>query len=855
MATVDRPAPQQQQQRKVIPLALVIDPTPAGEPLVQPYAQQVIQALQALHPNNQLLVTCVAPSSHAVPLNPFLPPAAFLAALPSFTRRPARPASTLWRSTTGLLRAIRIARRRLVEGALAGAGGEGRGQLPKYVVVISGTDIENVGGDDVWFEDEDQNEPWESFAKSFSRGQHCTTLFSLISLGHTPHLEGFWKECSARFPANLVYTSLAPPPNVAFTFSLASPSHACFLLGFYNNNRPQPPPGVNASTPPTTVSNSAKRSTPYEPNVPNKKAKPNPPTMATTTIAPGPALPGGGGATGKPKPTRTPSNAAGQLPQAIKPSPSTTTTTTSQNHDNVQQYLNDVKANGGRTSQQSMNGTPGAFATGSQGTPRPGRASTQTPTTAAATLPAPPPAPHPSQTPQPYQHAGPLPQIPPEMRAKVEAHLESIRTRVQRGQMTQEQAALQIRQLQELTNQQRLRIAQQQQQQAAAALAAANGTGSGSAASMINSTPAAAPPLPLASPALLGGGGGGGGGAPQRNDSLTGHRPVWKGQISWAWNAGTTGARTEYTMYCQATPMQQSAVTELNGVKFQQAWRILSLVQIRMSSLQKLAQEHTLPALSLTPLPSEALPKELRDRQRAVPGVESNEGLFRMFSESMETRQNCGIVRFSGSKNGLVMVPAPQSSKLIALVFLKIPLPDAWLRTDGEASQTSPGLQARATPTQQHLLPIPTPPAGGATTTTGMFSSPNMQPYNLPTVSPSLSSVSPSAPSAFAVSSSAPGGLGLQHHAPYTSQPLAPFAGTAGTSTAPLPPSSQPFMTPTMTQPQHLAPPQQQQQQPAMPMASAPPAAFPSEGIAGMDFSELQRLLGPEQFAQIMSGV
>lgn len=76
------------------------------------------------------------------------------------------------------------------------------------------------------------------------------------------------------------------------------------------------------------------------------------------------------------------------------------------------------------------------------------------------------------------------------------------------------------------------------------------------------------------------------------------------------------------------------------GVKFQQAWRILSLVQIRMSSLQKLAQEHTLPALSLTPLASETLPRELRDRQTAVPGVESNEGLFRMFSESMETRQN-----------------------------------------------------------------------------------------------------------------------------------------------------------------------------------------------------------------------
>lgn len=90
------------------------------------------------------------------------------------------------------------------------------------------------------------------------------------------------------------------------------------------------------------------------------------------------------------------------------------------------------------------------------------------------------------------------------------------------------------------------------------------GGGGSGASSNANSTPATTTTGPMASPAL----GGGGSlhtnaGAPQRMDSLTGHRPVWKGQISWAWNAGTTGARTEYTMYCQATPMQQSAVTEL----------------------------------------------------------------------------------------------------------------------------------------------------------------------------------------------------------------------------------------------------------------------------------------------------
>lgn len=117
----------------------------------------------------QLLFSAIVPSSLATPLNPFLPPAAFLAALPSFTRQPARPASTLWRSTTGLLRAIRTARRRLVEGPLAGAGGEGKAQLPKYVVVISATDVENMGGDEVWLEDDDQGETWESFAKTFTR--------------------------------------------------------------------------------------------------------------------------------------------------------------------------------------------------------------------------------------------------------------------------------------------------------------------------------------------------------------------------------------------------------------------------------------------------------------------------------------------------------------------------------------------------------------------------------------------------------------------------------------------------------------------------------------------------------------
>ncbi|GAA5911559.1 hypothetical protein JCM8208_006873, partial [Rhodotorula glutinis] len=49
-------------------------------------------------------------------------------------------------------------------------------------------------------------------------------------------------------------------------------------------------------------------------------------------------------------------------------------------------------------------------------------------------------------------------------------------------------------------------------------------------------------------------------------------------------------------------------------------------------------------------------------------------------------------------------------------------------------------------------------------------------------------------------------------------------------------------------QPPPMPQQQQQQQQPQ-------PQAFPEGGVAGMDFAELQRLLGAEQFAQIMSGI
>jgi len=105
-----------------------------------------------------------------------------------------------------------------------------------------------------------------------------------------------------------------------------------------------------------------------------------------------------------------------------------------------------------------------------------------------------------------------------------------------------------------------------------------------------------------------------------------------------------------------------------------------------------------------------------------------------------------------------------------------------------------------------------------------MFSSPIQPPYQIPHLSPSLQAQA--APSAS--SSSFAGAL-----------PSAPF----NVGGAPLQQQQQNFQL----QPPPM--PQQQQQQ------AQPPQTFPEGGVAGMDFAELQRLLGAEQFAQIMSGI
>ncbi|GAA6036912.1 hypothetical protein JCM8097_006350 [Rhodosporidiobolus ruineniae] len=839
-----KPPPPRRAKQNTIPVTLVLEP--AQEHLLVQYSSAVLSALQTLHPHIQLLVTAITPSSHAIPLNPFLPPEAFLAALPSFIRRPARPTSTIWRSTTGLLRAIKLARRRLLEGAMAGAGGEGRGQLPKYVVVISSTDVENVGGDEVWLEDDDQAETWESVSKNFTKAAaYSTTLFSLISLGHTPNLEAFWKESAGRFPANLVYSSTGPPPSSGFTFPCLSPAHACFLIGFHNNNaRSSSSSSANAPSPAATNGN--KRPAPSDPAAAaaaNKKVKPNPPTMPGASVSPqlANAAFAGKGQPTPPNPSRTPAQIPAALqtsPQlAQKPSPAMPTLPNTLTNENLQQYLNDMKAaaqrngqpppsnadlqaaaiaaytNGQQQQQRAASTAPGSTGPSSQTLPP---RSTPTPRLGSASLPA-------QLAQMSAAQINALPQIPPDMRQKIEGHLAAIRARVDKGDLSQDEAQGQIKKLQDVANQARLQLAQKQQ---AAQAQAGHGQGLGLNIPLApGMQPAQSQPpqpqqqqqqqqhqrqpsqqqQPQQPP------------APTRQDSGT-HRTIWRGPISFAFNNnqdGGAGQPTEFIMYCQAAPMQSSAVRDLADVKLPPSWRISALVPIKMPALQALAQQHTLPAVSITPLASEVLPKELKEKQMLASG-HANEQLYAMLSTSMESRSNCGIVRFSGTPHGLVLVAVPGQSKMLALVFTKIPLPDAWIKTtDAAAHQRAASQQQQQQ--QQQQQDVPRPPSAQAQAPSGMFSSP--VPFNL--------QLPPQAQAA-AVASAA---------ANSTPQPPAP------TFTTPLPPQQGFMATPQPQQQQQfglpLAPQQQQQQQ-------APNLN------AALDFAELERMLGPEQFAAIM---
>ncbi|GAA5967717.1 hypothetical protein JCM21900_004044 [Sporobolomyces salmonicolor] len=840
-----QPAPPPQRKQNTVPVAIVSN---ANDSVLVPYASAVIASLQALHPHTRLLITCVAPTSHAIPINPFLPPSAFLSALPSFIRKPARPASTLWQASTGMLRAIKLARQRLVDGALAGAGGEGRAQLPKYVVVISGTDVENAPGDEFWPEDDEGEDKWETVAKTFTRGQHLTTLFSLISLGSTPNLEAFWQASSAKFPPHLIYNSTTQTPAPGFNFPLLSTSHACFLIGFHNANRPMQQPTAAASTSQpvqgATPASSTKRPAPSSPIVSTaaKKSKANPPSVPPSTS---PAQPAAafltGNAISKQQPTPPNSfRSSVQPPTTIQQSPLQRTHSPAMlalpgglTNESLQQYINDMKASAARAGQPppTAQDIQAAAITAYTNAQRSGSTGTQlqplpqvTPRSTSASLPQ--QQQQAQQTPPQLNQAqiNALPPIPADTKAKIEAHLNTIRQRVTSGAMSQEEAATQVRRLQDLANQHRLQLRQRELAERANALAN-QGQGLGLNIPIAppqrphSRQPSLQPPAP--NPAAL----------PQQNlpqppqparrDSSDGNRPrtIWRGAISWAFNEGS-GARSEYTMYCSAAPMQASAVRDLADVKLPTSFKISSLTQIKMQALQELANKHTLPAISIVPIPSSALPQELRDRQGSQ---HNNEALYTMFAQSMEHRSNCGVVRFPGTPNGLVLVAVPKQDKLLGIVFSKIALPAEWAQQPGTSSSSAPSTGPRSRSSSQQQPQLQPPQIVGlpsAQSQSGMFSSPAG--FTLPL---------PGAP--------------LQQPSQIPQYPQQPV---------PVPPAQNFAPTATFAQQPFNVGQAQQQQQQGQQQQGPPPSSFPAGGVAGMDFAELQKLLGAEQLQAILSG-
>lgn len=122
----------------------------------------------------QLLLSYLTPNSHALATRPFLGPSAFLSSLSGLSSARAHPSTSLWRTSSGLLRAIKLARKMIeppVPGTPAGGSDVKANKLPSYVVVITGTDVAGPEGDELSLsDDEDEGaDDWAQFAQDFTK--------------------------------------------------------------------------------------------------------------------------------------------------------------------------------------------------------------------------------------------------------------------------------------------------------------------------------------------------------------------------------------------------------------------------------------------------------------------------------------------------------------------------------------------------------------------------------------------------------------------------------------------------------------------------------------------------------------
>ncbi|KAK4694501.1 hypothetical protein P7C70_g8721, partial [Phenoliferia sp. Uapishka_3] len=641
-----------------------------------------------------------------------------------------------------------------------------------------------------------------------------TTLFSLISLGHTPNLEQFWKLSSSRFPANLIFNSTLPNPASSFSFPLYSTSHACFLIGFYNNrSAPQQP--SNASTPVAAPSPAiippAKRGAPPETASTNKKQKLNTPIPVPAVVPPPPlslsaanaqaavqqymsaqaqaqgahATKQGQAQVAQQAQARAQADAQAQAQaqamtaqaeasallqaqqntqraqqaaqqqsrppnQPLPPGPNTT-------NENLQQYINEMKANASRQGAGTLNlaDVQAAMANYNAGAGQIPPSSTFNPSIPPNRPPSaqPPqqqlpgqPNPNPNARAQQLaiqqqaeaqrqaalvaqirqqnltpQQINALPQLPLEMRQKIEVHFTQIRAKVASGQINQEEANAQTKRLQEFATTHRITLAQKQmaerqnQQAAQAAQAAANRQRAAqqqASQSNPNQYGNQAPPnQQFTNPAPVGTQGQQFASTAatynqlqaqqiqQQQQQLLQQQQLHLAQKQNAQNAQQR-APTQDAVDLQ-TPIWRGAIS-WQDVKFPSAFRISTLIPLNMSDLQDMAIRHTLPAVSIRALPSDSLRPELREKLSAQSGGHGNEELYTMFAQSMEHRSHvrslrqswvflfslvlafssfqCGVIKFGEAHNiGMVIVSIPKQGRLIGIVFTKIEIPEHWL--------------------------------------------------------------------------------------------------------------------------------------------------------------------------------
>lgn len=161
-----------------------------------------------------------------------------------------------------------------------------------------------------------------------------------------------------------------------------------------------------------------------------------------------------------PNPTRTPNHPQPSPRLVPNRSPSMPAVPTNLTNETLQQYIADMQAAAARSGQPPptaadiqaaalaayarANGSraPGSTGPPSAGLPGGPNGQQQQPQQQQQT---------PRQMTQ--QQLNGLPQIPPDMKAKIEVHLETIRKKVERGELTQEQAGQQVKRLQEMANQ------------------------------------------------------------------------------------------------------------------------------------------------------------------------------------------------------------------------------------------------------------------------------------------------------------------------------------------------------------------------------------------------------------------